>query len=343
MNDVIMELLDKVSCASKSTEFNVFLVTGIGTREVYMHRFLTELLNPRGTHRMGRIYLDLFFEHVLTKTKKPSEDSRIDVVPEWLTSDGRRIDTIIEYDDVRIPIEVKIYAGDQLNQCADYVKCAKNSPLYYLTIDGREPPDWSASADERKKIEIISWCLIHEWLNICIETTNANNSLLYAVLRQYAAAVKNFVEKDNVIVDIINTSPEYFQAALDITNSINAAKDKMIELIDEKLRNAPYNLKLYDDTLRAEGHTYKFDHSKTRTYLTDDPDILFRVQYKDNNFNEIIVTFIRGVKATPKKVIWDKFDKQQKVVDFHDLHLIFDNDHLDRFVVKIAAIYNSKQ
>ena len=45
--------------------FNVFEITGIERKEVMMCRFLHELLSPKGSHGMGRLFLREFFEEVL--------------------------------------------------------------------------------------------------------------------------------------------------------------------------------------------------------------------------------------------------------------------------------------
>jgi hypothetical protein len=68
---------------------------------------------------------------------------------ECVTNENRRIDIVLEDGTIFVPIEVKIWAGDQPKQIHDYFEFArtKNSgnhvPVLYLTLDGHEPQDFS--------------------------------------------------------------------------------------------------------------------------------------------------------------------------------------------------------
>ena len=71
------------------------------------------------------------------------------VTKEYVTDHDRRIDIVIRNADYFIPVEVKIYAGEQQGQCFDYFKYAKNAPIVYLTPFGTPPRNTAG----KKKME----------------------------------------------------------------------------------------------------------------------------------------------------------------------------------------------
>lgn len=67
----VASIADKYNTIAQATgsRFNMFELTNVAENEVRMCRVLTDLLDPNGTHCQGRIYLDLFFDIVLKRTK----------------------------------------------------------------------------------------------------------------------------------------------------------------------------------------------------------------------------------------------------------------------------------
>lgn len=100
-----------------------------------MCRFLADLLNPEGSHGCGILFLKTFLEEVLQEKWMPdSLLSHTIVTKEYVIDKDRRIDLVIQNADFFIPMEVKIYAGEQEGQCFDYFEHAKNSKMVYLTV-----------------------------------------------------------------------------------------------------------------------------------------------------------------------------------------------------------------
>ena len=91
-----------------------------------MCRFLADLLDPQGAHGCGVLFLKTFVRDVL-KIKSMSDLFLMHTVvtKEYVTDHDRRIDIVIRNADYFIPVEVKIYAGEQQGQCFDYFKYAK--------------------------------------------------------------------------------------------------------------------------------------------------------------------------------------------------------------------------
>ena len=142
--------------------FNVFEVLSVQYKEVIMCRMLKELLDPNGKHGKGNKFLKLFFKVTNESSGEIVSDEDLDksyksneivVDCEHEIDDNRRIDILIRVGARYIPIEVKIYAGEQQNQVQDYLNyCNKmqkqdgsndKSVLLYLTLDGHNPSAYS--------------------------------------------------------------------------------------------------------------------------------------------------------------------------------------------------------
>ena len=67
-------------------QFNIFEIIGISTREVYMCKVLAELLSPKGCHRQGTKYLELFCERFLPENiKREINLDKVSIITEDLT------------------------------------------------------------------------------------------------------------------------------------------------------------------------------------------------------------------------------------------------------------------
>lgn len=140
----VSEEWGKIPDHSPFLSYNVFQVLGIQEKEVVMCRFLADLLDPQGDHGCGVLFLKTFVRDVL-KIKSMSDLLLMHTVvtKEYVTDHDRRIDIVIRNADYFIPVEVKIYAGEQQGQCFDYFKYAKNAPIVYLTPFGTPPSEYS--------------------------------------------------------------------------------------------------------------------------------------------------------------------------------------------------------
>ena len=150
--------------------FNVFDVLSVQYKEVIMCRMLKELLDPKGKHGKGNKFLKLFFKVINESSREIVSEEELDkfyksneivVDCEHEIDDNRRIDILIRIGARYIPIEVKIYAGEQQNQVQDYLNyCNKmqkqeerndKAILLYLTLDGLNPSAYSAGCKNSKE------------------------------------------------------------------------------------------------------------------------------------------------------------------------------------------------
>lgn len=221
----INELLNEVKQIQQKYEeqnrgtgacFNIFSIAHIEHDEVIICRVIKELIDPRGSHYQGDVYLRLFLEHVLKLDEVLYADVNLDkavVEREKLISGNRRIDIFIEIPGrVSIPIEVKLYAGDQDAQCSDYYRYAKHFAgepvMYYLTLDRHMPSKESMGSLPAKSVCPISFgSEILDWLSACLQAPETGS---LAPIREIIRQLMNTLCKltgqmeDNMERDIVN-------------------------------------------------------------------------------------------------------------------------------------------
>ena len=214
----------------KGETFNIFSVLQMERLEVKTHSaFIFEMINPNGSHCQVALYLELFIRNTLglvdfdlTGVKVKREDP---------TDDGRRIDFTIENDKYFIVIEMKIDASDQSQQLIDYKKHAdtkgKSVELFYLTLDGRDASDDSATdeeSDEQVEYKKLPFSAnILEWVETCIEKS-ATLPTIRETLLQYAGLIRKITGQTSKeitmrTVEMIN-NPQIAKAATEMAQNL---------------------------------------------------------------------------------------------------------------------------
>lgn len=220
--------------------FNVFSVLGMESDEVRTHcRLLYELLSPNGSHDMGDNFLQAFFELVLHKpyTKDISvyREYKIDGRSDEDNNYGR-IDLLLQGNDFCYPIEVKIYAGDQWEQVkryAEFASKAKDSQVYYLTLDGHEPSENSKKGTEAVCISFDKE--IKKWLLRCGEIAWNTPSVAETIQQYIKLLDKLSGNTEDIFMDqiekIISMSQRNFESALAISKSITHLRAEMLKQV----------------------------------------------------------------------------------------------------------------
>jgi hypothetical protein len=303
MSDQLETLLVQVAAISKKYEeiakltgenFNVFRILKLTTNEVRTHSaFIAELLDPKGCHDQGDVFLKLFvdclfkstsdkFEKTLIEDEKNNTENDLKILGDLKSKackvyvekyiggvsndyeDGGRIDILVTDNNAKaIIIENKIYAQDQKNQLLRYHNYGKKFHpdkflLYYLTLDGSEPSDWSKGIDPNKKeneltgikFQKISYKIdILGWLEECKEKA-VNHPLLRETITQYINLIKyltNQTINNKMSIDIANQmirSEESLKASFDIVNNMSEARKLLIGKLNEKLKDLAHELGL---------------------------------------------------------------------------------------------------
>lgn len=288
--------------------FNVLNITGINLREVYMCKLLAEILSPKGLHAQNNIYLDLFCEKFLPNLPIKTDKSKIilEVSTNELDKDRqqRRIDIVIDDGSYYIPIEVKINASEQENQCQDYLEQVYNfyrnrkithTPIMlFLTKDGHSPK--SIEKEKNAQVTSISWGNICEWLQLCIkqsEKLKCSQNIINT-LEQYKSAIEEFLESsgDKLMIDIeklLINNEEYMKSAEVISNTINKAYETLWIKFKNKIKENYKSSTYHDDDTRLAYEFKKIGDGRTECKVFDiynlkkkGIDQLFAT-YDDNN------------------------------------------------------------
>jgi hypothetical protein len=246
----VKEIKSKYDTIAKFTaaNFNVFEILDVGTREVRLHSsFLAELLDPKGSHMQGDLFLKIFLKEVV-KWDTVFDTENASVQKEFGTgridndyTQGGNIDIIIRNKEKAIIIENKIYAGDQEKQLIRYYdygmkvfNSKENFKVLYLTLDGSGPSENSKGNIEYSSISYKSD--IVKWLEECL-TVVYDFPLVFALIRQYLNHVKYltnqsiFNKMENEIQDKIKENLDTFLAARKISLAIANIREDLCSKI----------------------------------------------------------------------------------------------------------------
>lgn len=188
--------------------FNIFSILKMETDEVKTHSaFLAELLNPKGSHGQGNIFIDEFVKNILHINNLDTKNA--DVTVEYsigqIAKDykqGGRIDILIRFHkpDFLILIENKIDAGDQPYQLFRYnsfaIETKKPYKLLYLTKDGHTPSELSIGEKCKKQYwDCISYSRnIKKWLTDCLVLIKS--SAVAEMIKQYVSLINKITNQD---------------------------------------------------------------------------------------------------------------------------------------------------
>jgi hypothetical protein len=237
----------KNSVEKSENSFNIFKILQIESDEVRLHsRILKSFieLNPYG-------FIDSIPTNYWNKISKPIDGFlrvKLEVPCSSLleeTNDGR-IDIIVEFENLLIIIENKIYASDQNQQLVKYHEYGKRSGkdflLLYLTPTGKEPTNTSifhANSNEGLQpgeYQLISYKKeILNWLDTFSKERESKNEFkgIHEITRQYIQTLKNIcfimtAEQKERLLQLLEND--------EILNHVNQLKYD-IETIENKIHD----------------------------------------------------------------------------------------------------------
>lgn len=249
----------------KGETFNIFSILGMEHYENNTHSaLLGELLNPKGSHLKGSVFLQLFFD-LLDITHIDIESAELILEYSVGTRDdenkqGGRIDIFIkDKNHCALAIENKIYAGDQYAQIERYCNYKKeNYKVLYLTLDGSEPSiESKGELISGKDFYLLSYKEdILKWLKLCMKEAT-DTPILRETIKQYILLIKKLTltmdnQAEKELMDIMF---QYYEEASFITNNFNKARQSIAEEIrqlvyeslSEKISNI-YDLEMGNPT-----------------------------------------------------------------------------------------------
>jgi len=229
--------------------FNIFRVLAVGHLEVRTHSpILADLLNPKGSHGQGEVFLDLFLDHFKIEgfnTKTATAISELYIGPVTEISGGR-IDIVIQEAEAggktrRILIENKIYAADQENQLIRYRNFDKEAPLLYLTLSGDEPTNVSTEKLKEINYQCISYSKdIRFWLLLCRKEAACLPGVR-EVISQYITLIEELTHQSTSIqmnaelINEITTDQDSLKAFHTLCDAAWSVKAILLDKLDIQL------------------------------------------------------------------------------------------------------------
>ncbi len=215
-------------------------------------KIVADLLDPVGAHSQGPLFLKLFLGALgFQSFGDVSAQARVTV--ESPTTDGRRIDILIQDRTWVIGIENKPWAKDGNLQVADYLQFVGNlgfslACLIYLTHDGRLPS--VASIDQRAcrkaldcgQLKLKSYGDVLKWLDACHEACRAER------VRGFLSDLRDYLREEvmntrvrepgNPVVEslLADDTRKFLPVALQIAQQKDALRDALLARLSSALR-----------------------------------------------------------------------------------------------------------
>lgn len=244
--------------------FNIFSILRMELKENDTHSaFLGELLNPNGSHVLGRTFLNLFLNTVCENIDLKgfdAESSRVKLEHgigrrDDVAKKGGRIDIFIwDKMGVSISIENKIYALDQNAQVQRYFNYNTDmNTVLYLTLEGDEPSVGSkGSLVSGIDFYNISYNEdIVNWLELCVKES-ANQPVLRETIKQYILLIKKLTstmddKHEKQLVDLMLNN---FEASQFIASNLfrvsrtlgEKVRLQVIDILIEKLKRTEFTV-----------------------------------------------------------------------------------------------------
>ncbi|AUB83164.1 PD-(D/E)XK nuclease family protein [Candidatus Thiodictyon syntrophicum] len=233
----------KIEEAAK-TSFNIFAVLRADADEVRLHsNFIAELLDPRGSHKLGDLFQILFFE---TLDGPQQSHQAFPVVQREVSGTHGRIDILMRGKCSGLVIENKIYAPDPPKQLQRYYEFLKSRypqgkrRLLYLTLFGTPPSNESRGNVPRTEIEPISYSRdILNWLERCAQASYQIPHLRESLI-QYISLVKKLTgqtisEDHKMEITNLLLEGDHLESALTLENALTEAKIEVQRLVWQDL------------------------------------------------------------------------------------------------------------
>ncbi|WP_298119073.1 PD-(D/E)XK nuclease family protein [Flavobacterium sp.] len=297
----------------RGEKFNIFSILKMEHRENDTHSaFIAELLNPKGTHLCGTLFLELFLKSITDEQKEENFNKihKLDIPSTKVKTEhyigprndkdktGGRIDIYLwDKNNNCISIENKIYAVDQYAQIERYYKHneGKNT-VYYLTLWGNKPSINSCGSLSESDYHIISYKKhIIEWLTLCMKETYDYPTLRESI-KQYTLLIKklthtmNNEEENELFSLILKNYDEAVYLAENVNKALSKFKGRLRETVFKKLQE-----KLGNDYLIYKGSNIESSYSQIWIKLKgkEEQKLFFGIQSfavnKDNYFGQLFV------------------------------------------------------
>jgi len=216
------EEFDKLDLGLKNP--NIFQILRITKNEIRHSNFLSWLLDPNQSHKLGDIFLKRFLREVFSSDKFGSIDqvdvegmdlSKVEIQREW-----KNIDILIKLENVVVCVENKVLSKEHSNQLRRYKEIIENQfPNHHKTFVFLTP-EGSSSDDESDSYEPISYEFIVDSLDRIISVYGESlNEQVKNYIKDYITIIKRELMGTDKLTElskkIYNNHKELFDFIID--------------------------------------------------------------------------------------------------------------------------------
>lgn len=273
----------------KGENYNLFQVINMTSDETKVHSaMIADLLNPKGLHQMGDIFLKLFINKLKQQLKLDKDfefsnptvecEKHIGAISENKDAGGR-IDIYISDKNHHIAIENKIYATDQENQLLRYYNYLEPNPggnkvLLYLSLYGDvsdiEKTTGNNQIKDGKDFFTISYSeFILNWLEEC-RVKAIDKPLIREGITHYRNLIRilthQMENEKNELIELIKENPKYICYLPKYKDAIKEVEIGLYIDFWIKLEKAIENHGYTVEKKSFDGYKYALDNNYVRKY-----------------------------------------------------------------------------
>jgi len=332
---------------------NIFEILKISKTEIRHSNFLSWLINPKGSHGLGEIFLKKFLREVFSSEKSTNIDqievnkidySNVEIIREW-----KNIDLLIILDDIVISIENKVYSKEHSNQLVRYRKIVeeefpkKRKSFVYLTPEGID------SEQESEVYIPLSYNFIIESIDRVLEIYKESvSNKIKNYLMDYSVILKREIMGNDKLTELSNRIYKNHKEILDfifekkpdmlddvrfwLTNIlkergfiVGSENKYYVRFTTKKINDLTYYNKVNYGWKLRESFLFEFVLRKNVNKFTFKPVI----SPSDPNYNTQRLSDIFMTIKGSKKPSGSKWLVHQTSVHKFDFNLINDDDEID--------------
>lgn len=348
---------------------NIFSILRISKTEIRHSNFLSWLLDPNQSHKLGDIFLKRFLREVFSSDKFNEVDqvdvegmdlTKVEIFREW-----RSIDVLIKLNDVIVCVENKVLSKEHSNQLSRYSGIVNSQfPVHkktfvYLT------PYGESSIEETDKYYSISYEFIVETLEriLSVYGDSINDQVKYYI-KDYITIIKRELMGNDKLTELSKRIYNNHKELLDfIIDHRPELVDDLGEIMREEVTKRGWILgsqnKKFVRFLTEPTKDFVHYNKRIRNGWTNGETFLFEIQMNEtsNNLNfktvisrtddnydrdrlEEILLEIDGFKETKGRTWTINYSKKEKF-NFEDNLSMSDEEvrkEVNRFLNKITPV-----
>ena len=280
---------------------NIFHILKISNTEIRHSNFLSWLLDPSQSHKMGDIFLKRFLREVFSSDKF-DKLNQVDVEGMNLTDvhiyrEWKNIDILIVLNEIVVCVENKILTKEHSNQLQRYRKIVEeNFPnlkriFVYLT------PFGDISENESDIYEPISYVFVVETLERILKVYSSSlNDLVKTYIKDYIIMIKRELMKTDESIELSRKIYQNHRELLDfIYENKPDLSDHFIKILKEEMKTRgwiegstnKHYVRFYTEKIKDFIHynkTVKNGWKKNESFLFE-----FQIYPPTNKFNFVTV------------------------------------------------------